>query len=72
MPCKQLLHRPPACSEPPAVERDPRQIGALSEAELEAWWGYDLVRCFTMPLLSVSAAAHCWLASPLKLLPPDG
>lgn len=34
----------PACREPPAVERDPRQIGSLSEAELEAWWGYDLVR----------------------------
>ncbi len=31
------------CREPAAVERDPALVGELSEAELEAWWGYDLV-----------------------------
>lgn len=25
------------------MERDPFLIGEVSEAELEAWWGYDLV-----------------------------
>ncbi|EFN52139.1 hypothetical protein CHLNCDRAFT_139271 [Chlorella variabilis] len=29
-------------TEPPAVERDPRAIANVTEAELEAWWGYDL------------------------------
>ncbi|KAI3426087.1 hypothetical protein D9Q98_008055 [Chlorella vulgaris] len=28
--------------EPPAVERDPRLMVRLTEAELDAWWGYDL------------------------------
>lgn len=49
------------------MERDPRQIGSLSEAELEAWWGYDLVRfgqdvawllgCIYAPF---ALAAVCW------------
>ncbi|KAL4436640.1 hypothetical protein ABPG75_003779 [Micractinium tetrahymenae] len=32
-----------AWGEPPAVERDPQLVEELSEAELESWWGYDLV-----------------------------
>lgn len=35
-------HYKAACREPPAVERDPRAIANVTEAELEAWWGYDL------------------------------
>lgn len=38
-PCSFLL----CCSEPQRVERDPRLLPYVSEAELDGWWGYDAV-----------------------------